>query len=503
MANVVFKMKNHHIITNKWITIENVGELIGNKTTVELSGESKKRINECRRFLERKIRENDDLFYGINTGFGALCNVHISPEEITQLQENLVLSHAAGVGNIVPPLIVKLMLFLKIHALAQGHSGVRVELVQRMIRFYKDDLIPVVYEQGSLGASGDLAPLAHLSLPLIGRGELFVSGKIKRTERLVKSKKIDPFKLEAKEGLALLNGTQFMSAYGVWCLLAADKLIKAAEIIAALSMDAFKVKLDSFLPFTHRVRPHPGQIQTAERILKWLKGSEISHEKKSQVQDAYSFRCIPQVFGAAIDTYNFVKRTIEIEINAVTDNPILFPKEDLIISGGNFHGEPVAFALDYLAIAMAEIGSISERRTYLLQSGQRGLPPFLAKEPGLHSGLMIAQYTAASIVSQNKQLCTPSSVDSITSSNGQEDHVSMGANAATKLYNIVQNVKTILAIELLCAVQALDFRKPQKTSPALATIAKSFRKSIPFRDKDREVYMDIEKSKKFIDQLKK
>jgi histidine ammonia-lyase len=357
----------------------------------------------------------------------------------------------------------------------------------------------VLYKLGSLGASGYLRQLANLSLHLFGNVEIYFSGMKQKTAAALKKGQLKPLTLKAKEGLALLNGTQFMTAYGVWCMVKANRLISWAERIAALSIDAFDALTDVFLPHTHRLRPHAGQRITAERILNILRDSDIGKQKKTQVQDPYSFRCIPQVHGATRDTYEFVKKVIETEINSVTDNPILFPEEDLILNGGNFHGQPVALALDYLAIAMAEIGSISERRIFLLLSGQRGLPPFLTKEAGLNSGLMIAQYTAASIVSQNRQLCTPASVDSITSSNGQEDQVSMGANAATKLYKVVNNVETILAIELLCAVQALDFRKPLKTSPVLEKMIIEYRKMISFRKQDREVYLDIEKSKRFIE----
>lgn len=494
-------MSKWHHITGKPLTLDVLEVIIREERKIKLSAESGSCIQRCREFLEKKLAAEGDIFYGINTGFGALCQVRINPAEIAELQHNLVLSHAAGTGERVPVPVVKLMLLLKIHALALGHSGIRLKLVERMIRFYNDNLIPVVYEQGSLGASGDLAPLAHLSLPLIGKGEVYYGGKKKDAALLLKAKVIDEFTLGAKEGLALLNGTQFMSAYGVWCLLEAKHILEVSSVIAALSTEGFDGRTDSFLPFTHRVRPHQGQGKVAARILELLQGSEISSRKKEQVQDPYSFRCIAQVHGAAWDTYHYVKGVIEVEVNSVTDNPILFPEEDKILSGGNFHGEPVALALDYLTIALAEIGNISERRTYLLQTGQHGLPPFLAAKPGLHSGLMIAQYTAAAIVSENKQKCMPASADSITSSNGQEDHVSMGANAATKLYSVIENVKTILAIELLCAVQALDFRRPLKSSPVLEQVVVSFRKKISFRHKDREIYPDIEKSRNFIDSL--
>lgn len=491
-------MASKYLISPERLTLEDVEEIKKNNN-LTLSQKSKELIIRCREFLEKKIRSGNTLYYGINTGFGALCNVKISDSEISQLQKNLVLSHAAGTGNLVPREIVKLMLFLKIHALALGHSGVTLKLMNRLIEFYNKDLIPVVYQQGSLGASGDLAPLAHLSLPLIGKGEVYFNGKSQPSSMVLKKNHLSPLELHAKEGLALLNGTQFMTAYGVWCLTKSLELISFADNISALSIDAFHVKMEPFLPLTHNVRPHQGQVETAKRLVGLLKGSQMSSIPKEQVQDPYSFRCIPQVHGATRDTLNFVKKVIETEINAVTDNPIIFPEKNKILSGGNFHGQPLALALDYLAIAMAELGSISERRIYLLLSGQRGLPPFLIPDAGINSGFMIAQYTAASIVSQNKQMCTPASVDSITSSNGQEDHVSMGANSATKLYNVVSNVQTILAIEFLCAAQAIEFRRPEKTSSVLEKLIKDFRQRVPFRKKDSEIYIDIEKSKKFME----
>ena len=488
-----------HLITQRALTLEEVSQIISKKKKLRLSPSSKKLILNCRKYLNEKMKITQNLYYGINTGFGALCNVRINEKEIRNLQENLVLSHAAGTGEEVPKEIVKLMLLLKIHTLALGHSGITFILEERMIDFFNSDIIPVVFQQGSLGASGDLAPLAHLSLPVIGKGEVFFNGKKQQATGVLKKNNLKPIRLQAKEGLALLNGTQFMTAYGVWCLIRSSKLISWAEKTAALSIDAFNVKTDSLLPYTHQVRPHAGQITTAKNILNFLKGSKAGKTGKTQVQDPYSFRCIPQVHGATRDTFDFTKKVVETEINSVTDNPILFPEEDLILSGGNFHGQPLALAFDYLAIAMAELGSISERRIYLLLSGQRGLPPFLTKEAGLNSGLMIAQYTAASIVSQNKQLCTPASVDSITSSNGQEDHVSMGANAATKLWKVVNNVETILAIEFLCAAQAFEFRRPLRTSSFLEEEIKKFREIIPIRSHDREIYPDIEKSRKFLE----
>ncbi|MBS1584856.1 MAG: histidine ammonia-lyase [Bacteroidetes bacterium] len=451
-----------------------------------------------RQYLDNILKGNN-TYYGINTGFGSLCNVKVEPHELEQLQENLVCSHACGMGDEVPAGVVRLMLLLKVHGLSQGYSGVRPQIVQRLVDFYNHGVLPVVYEQGSLGASGDLAPLAHLSLPLFGKGWVNYNGERSEAASVLKALGMEPMPLAAKEGLALLNGTQFMSSYAVWALIASKRLIEWADVIAAMSADAFAAKDEPFKSPIHRVRPHKGQIDTAARILQLLKGSEIQQQHKEQVQDPYSFRCVPQVHGASKDVLDNVLKIVEIEINSVTDNPIVFHDEDAIMSGGNFHGQPLALNLDFLAIAMAEIANISERRTYLLVSGQRGLPAFLAPDAGLNSGFMIAQYTAASIVSQNKQLCTPASVDSIVSSNGQEDHVSMGANAATKLYRLVQNVQRVLAIELLTAAQALDLRRPLKSSDTIENVHAALRQQVSMMQQDRVLHDDLVVAERFLD----
>jgi histidine ammonia-lyase len=455
-------------------------------------------IEKCRAYLDRKMKEEGKTFYGINTGFGSLCNVKISNDDIEQLQENLVLSHACGMGNEVPQEIVKLMLLLKIKNFVYGNSGISLQVTHRLIDFYNQNILPVVYQLGSLGASGDLAPLAHLSLPLLNQGEVYLDGVKRKANEL----SFEALKLQSKEGLALLNGTQFMSSYAVWCLLKIKKLMEWADVIAAISFEGFDATLEPFTPHIHTVRNHAGQIQVAHNMLRILNGSEMATGTKTQVQDPYSFRCIPQVHGATRDAVAHVQKIVEQEINAVTDNPLVFPDEDMILSGGNFHGQPLAINLDYLAIAVAELGNISERRTYLLISGQRNLPPFLVKSAGLDSGLMIAQYTAASIVSKNKQLCTPASVDSIVSSNGQEDHVSMGSNAATKLYEVVKNVEMILAIELLNATQAFEFRRPKKSSSIIEQLVDAYRKTVPFIEKDRIIHEDMMKSIAFMHEYK-
>jgi histidine ammonia-lyase len=465
-------------------TLQELAAFIASGATLELNSDDKQRILACREYLDKKMALGGDPVYGINTGFGALCNTVVADDELGELQRNLLLSHACGMGEEVPQPIVKWMILLKIKGLARGHSGVQLATVQRLVDFYNLGICPIVYQQGSLGASGDLAPLAHLALPLIGEGEVFFKGVRMPAKEALKSCGLEPIKLQSKEGLALINGTQFMSSFASHILTEFRSLWDKIHAIAAMSLDAFMGRPEPFLSFTHEVRNHKGQVMVAKTINDLIQGSEIQKVKKEHVQDAYCFRCMPQVHGATWDTYLHCLHVLETEINSVTDNPIIFPSEDKIISGGNFHGQPLAFIMDFFAIALAELGSISERRTYKLISGQRGLQPFLAKDPGLNSGLMISQYTAASIVSQNKQLCTPASVDTIDSSNGQEDHVSMGANAATKCLRILENVKSIVGIELLTASQALDFRRPLKSSPQIESFHQKFRSIIPFIEND-------------------
>lgn len=466
-------------------------------TTIALSEETLNKVKANRAFLDQKL-STGQTYYGINTGFGSLCNVRISDDQLSQLQQNLVCSHATGFGDAVPQEIVKIMLLLKIVGLGQGFSGIHEDTINRLVFFYNEDILPVVYDQGSLGASGDLAPLAHLSLPLIGQGLVWYKGEQKQSIEVLKAYNLEPLTLKAKEGLALLNGTQFMSSYAVYNMIESQKLMQWADYIAAMSLDAFDGKIEPFSHPVHRVRPHQGQLQTAETISTILEGSAIQAIPKVQVQDPYSFRCIPQVHGATKDAARNINDVFEIEINSVTDNPIVFEEEDLIISGGNFHGQPLALNLDFLAIAMAELGNISERRTYLLISGQRALPPFLAKDAGLNSGFMIAQYTAAAIVSQSKQYCTPASVDSIVSSNGQEDHVSMGANAATKLKKVIDNVRRVLAVELMVAAQALEFRRPNKSSDTIEKLFAAYRSEVAFYDTDRFLHEDMIRSENFL-----
>jgi histidine ammonia-lyase len=468
------------------------------EANVVLSDVSKTAIQKCREYLDKKLKSNPHPIYGINTGFGSLCNVIIPDADIERLQENLVKSHACGAGEEVPQDVVRLMLFLKIQSLAYGKSGVQLQTVEMLCEFINQKMLPVVYQQGSLGASGDLAPLAHLSLPLLGLGKLNYKGSKLDTSVVFQQRGITSIRLRSKEGLALLNGTQFMSAYGVYSLIQANHLSKAVDTIAAISIDAFDARLDPFNEKLHTIRAHPGQIETAIIITHLLQGSEIIKQEKKQVQDPYSFRCIPQVHGASKDALKYVTRIFETEINSVTDNPTIFMESDEILSGGNFHGQPLALGLDFLCIAMAELASISERRIYLLISGQRGLPAFLTPNPGLNSGFMIPQYTAASIVSQSKQLCTPASVDSIVSSNGQEDHVSMGANAAIKCFQVVNNSEKVIAIELLNAAQALEFRRPKQSSAIIEELMVAYRKAVPFLVKDDLLHEHMLQSRQFI-----
>jgi histidine ammonia-lyase len=495
-------MQPTHLISNKPLQLDDLDRILHGHSKIDLSEDSKKKIVRCREYLDQKIESSTHPIYGINTGFGSLYDRNIPKDQLEKLQVNLVMSHACGTGAEVPREIVLLMLFLKVQSLSHGHSGIQLETTERLVAMFNNRVLPKIFEMGSLGASGDLAPLAHLSLPLIGKGEVHYLGKVYSSAEVLTLLSWEPIHFKVKEGLALLNGTQFMSAYGTWCLLHSHRILKLANIIGALSLDAFDGRIEPFDELVHQIRPHQGQIQVAKEIRKLLNGSAIIAQYKKHVQDPYSFRCIPQVHGASADTIDFVTKNFLTEVNSVSDNPNIFPEEDKIISAGNFHGQPLALSLDFLAIALAELGSISERRTYQLISGARDLPNYLVANPGINSGLMIPQYTAASLVSQNKQLCTPASVDSIVSSNGQEDHVSMGANAATKAYRVVNNLYSILAIELITAAQALHFRKPLKTSDVLQKFVDTFRTVVPFIETDRLLYEDMAKAEVFLKEVK-
>ncbi|MDR0363409.1 MAG: histidine ammonia-lyase [Bacteroidales bacterium] len=495
-------MRNNYTINSERLTFYHIQQALDNECILELSEDSKKRIQKCRDYLDKKMETQIEPIYGITTGFGPLCAISIDRENLSRLQENLVMSHACGIGEEVPQPIVRLMLFLKVQSLSYGHSGVQLITVQRLLDFFNHDILPVVYQQGSLGASGDLAPLAHLSLPLLGKGEVYYKGEKRDSSEVLKEFGWEPIKLQSKEGLALLNGTQFMSAFGVYTLLKTFRLQVLADMIGAVSLDSFDGRIEPFYDKLHEARHHKGQQKVARHFRKLLKGSELISGYKEHVQDPYSFRCIPQVHGASSDAIDYVAQAFSNEINAVTDNPTIFPDEDVIISGGNFHGQPLAIALDTLGIALAELANISERRIYQLISGKRGLPNFLVTNPGLNSGFMIPQYTAASIVSQNKQLATPASIDSIESSQGQEDHVSMGANGATKAWRIVQNTERVLAIELMNAAQALEYRRPKKSSPVLEEFVAQFRKHVPNIAADTLMYPEMNKAVKFLQTVK-
>lgn len=487
-----------HEISAGHLTIERIGEIIGKGYKLKLSDDAKCRIVRCREYLDSKIAENNSPIYGVTTGFGSLCNVSIGKDHLAQLQINLMMSHACGTGERVPNEVVKIMLLLKVQSLSYGYSGCKLDTVERLVDFFNNDVYPVVYMQGSLGASGDLVPLAHLSLPLVGLGEVEFRGKVMSGAEALRKNGWKPIQLASKEGLALLNGTQNMSAFAVWAILNATRLCGWADAISAMSLDAYCGLVEPFTDAVHQVRPHHGQIETARRMRALLGGSEIVAKPKEYVQDPYSFRCIPQVHGAVKDTLAYVRSVIDIEINSATDNPTVCPDDDIIISAGNFHGEPIALPMDFLAIAVSELANISERRIYKLVSGTRGLPSFLVANPGVNSGFMITQYTAAAVVSLNKCLCAPASVDSIPSSQGQEDHVSMGANAALKLYKVVLNTERVLAIELFNAAQALDFRRPLKSSAAVESVHAAYRRVVPFIVNDEVMYPHISRSIDFL-----
>jgi histidine ammonia-lyase len=487
-----------HAITTTGLSLAELDLILRERRPITLAKDAQEAVARSHRYLSDRLKKSDAPIYGVNTGFGSLYDKRIAKKDLAQLQVNLVMSHACGSGDPVPAEIVRAMLVLKVQNMAFGHSAVAPATVQRLIDLYNADVLPVVYERGSLGASGDLAPLAHLCLPLIGLGEVIVDGKRMASAKALKKQGWKPLELGPKEGLALLNGTQFMNAYAALLTLKADRLARLADHIAALSLDAFDGRIEPFHASVHAVRPHPGQAVTAANIRELLKGSKLIGRAKTHVQDPYSFRCIPQVHGASRDAFAYVQRVVERELEAVTDNPTVFDDEDLIISAGNFHGQPLALALDFLAIAAAELGSISERRTFKLISGQRGLPAFLVAEPGLNSGFMIPQYTAASLVSANKQRCMPNSVDTIDSSNGQEDHVSMGASAAIKTWDVVHDVERILAIELFTAAQALDFRRPAKSSPTVESLHAAFREHVDFVKRDVVMHDRMEAALAFV-----
>lgn len=489
--------KIHHISPDH-LSVSRAYELVTQGYRLALSPESAALIVKCREYLDNKIEETNEPLYGITTGFGSLCNISINADDLCQLQRNLVMSHACGLGEALEPEVVKMMLLLKIQSLSYGNSGVQLATVQRLVDFFNEDVLPVVYSQGSLGASGDLAPLANMCLPLLGLGLVNYKGELREAAGVCAELGYEPIALKSKEGLALLNGTQFMSAHGVIAVVRARHLFERALEVAAMSLDAFDGRIEPFGKEVNEVRHQQGQISVAAAMREILAGSQIVTQYKQHVQDPYSFRCIPQVHGAVLDTLEYVTSKIENEINSPTDNPTIFPDEDIIVSAGNFHGEPIAQPMDFLAVALTELANISERRVYKLISGQRGLPSFLVAKPGLNSGFMIPQYAAASVLNQCKGLCWPTSCDSIPSSQGQEDHVSMGSNSATKLLKVLDNAFRIVGIELFTAAQALEFRRPAQSSEVIEKLHRSYRECVPFITEDTVMSPLIDRSIQFL-----
>jgi len=498
--------KNKILIDGESLTLDKIESFIKTNPKLEITKEAKKKINESRAIVEKWVN-NNEVIYGVTTGFGEFANVSISKENIFELQENLIVSHAAGTGDFLPPAIVKIMMLLRLNALARGYSGIRLSTLELMIEMMKNNIIPVVPSQGSVGSSGDLVQLSHLVLAMIGKGRVYVTNNFEKDfipeEKIIVSKsvlkkfKLTPVKLEAKEGLALINGTQMMTAYASYICMRANKLKVLADICAALSHEALRATDKAFFNKIHQLRPYPGQIAVAKNIISLIKNSEIrkSHlHNDPRIQDAYSIRCVPQIHGASRDAIDYVTSRVEIEINSVNDNPIIFAETNEKIEGGNFHGQPVALAMDFMSIALSELANVSERRIERMVNGNlSGLPRFLAVNGGLNSGLMIAQYTAASLVSENKVLSHPASVDSIPTSANQEDHNSMGSIAAQKCYKILHNLENVLAIELMTAAQAIEFLKPLKCGEGTSIAYNEIRKVVKPLVKDRILYDDIKK----------
>lgn len=489
------------IINGDSLTLEQIDRVCNYNVQVEISKDVIDRVNASRKVID-KIIADKKVVYGVNTGFGYLKNTVIDEKDIEELQENLIISHAAGVGDYFDENISKAMLLLRANALLKGFSGIRLEVIERLIDFLNKGITPLVPSQGSVGASGDLAPLSHLVLPLIGRGKIMFNNKEYDTLEALKINKLEPIKLKAKEGLALINGTQAMTAVGVISLIKAKRLLDISDAVAATSLEALKGSKSAFRVELHNIRPHKGQVQSATNMYKMLQDSEImdNHKDCDQVQDAYSLRCIPQVHGAVRDTVNYAESVVNIEINSVTDNPIVLAETNEVISCGNFHGEPIALVMDFLSIALSELANISERRIERLVNPNlsNGLPAFLTDRGGLHSGYMIAQYTAAALVSENKSLSHPASVDSIPTSANQEDHVSMGTIGARKASMILKNIENVLAIEVLLSTQGLEFRKPFLPSRGVQIVYNHVREKISKLEEDRDTSLDILNAKQII-----
>ncbi|MGA1847080.1 histidine ammonia-lyase [Deferribacter abyssi] len=480
------------------LTVGIVFDILKGLTKPIISGDVKEKIIKSYETTQ-KVASRDLPVYGVNTGFGPLCSTKISADDTIELQYNLLKSHSAGVGDYLPDDIVKIMLILKTHSLSFGFSGVNLNTIKRILWFLENDVIPQVPSQGSVGASGDLAPLAHLFLPLIGYGKVKFNGEILDTAKVYEKLKISPITLGAKEGLALINGTQFMAAFAVSALYRMKNLLENADIIGAMTLESLMGSVKPFDERLHNLRNYKGCVYVAHKFREMLKGSEIlkSHETCDRVQDPYSLRCIPQVHGAVWNTFLHFKEVVSVEINSVTDNPIVLSEEE-IISGGNFHGEPIALPMDYAAFSMSEIGNISDRRTYLLLEGKVGLPKLLMKDTGVNSGFMIPQYTSAALVTENKTLCFPASADSVPTSMGQEDHVSMGSVSGRKLNKVLDNLENILAVELVCAAQAFDFRRPLRSSLILEACHHVVREEIDHADEDRIFANDLWKARRLI-----
>jgi histidine ammonia-lyase len=486
------------------LTLHKVKEIASGTLKTTISSEAKEKIISCREKVETIIKSNK-IVYGINTGFGPLCDVQISPEETNQLQTNLLFTHAVGVGKNIDKQLSKIMMICKVHALCQGFSGVRLELIERIIYFIENDLLPTVPEQGSVGASGDLAPLSHLFLPLIGEGDFWNGDEIIPAKKGLAAHNLKPLELHAKEGLGLINGTQFILAHTITGLLKMEYLLDLADISGAMSIEGYKGSSSPFREELHAIRPFKGSMKVAERMRNIFKDSQniMSHEDCERVQDPYSMRCIPQVHGASRNAFYHVLELAEIEMNSVTDNPIILSETEAI-SGGNFHGQPLAMALDYCSIAASELGNIADRRCYLLLEGKYGLPRLLTKSGGLNSGFMIPQYTTAALVTENKSLCFPPSADSIPTSLGQEDHVSMGSISGRQFNQILGNLEKIIAIELMYAAQALEFRRPNTFSKIIEKNYAIIREKVDKLEEDRLLKDDIKniillvENKKFI-----
>ncbi len=482
-----------HLTVDKAIALAN-GELKG-----VLHPDAISKVNACRAKVEA-MANSDKAVYGINTGFGPLCDTQISPEETSKLQENLLITHAVGVGNYIEKNLSKIMMICKVHALCQGYSGIRLEVVERILFFIEHDLLPVVPEKGSVGASGDLAPLSHLFLPLLGEGAFWVGDEVFPAKEVLEKHQLNPFHLAAKEGLALINGTQFILAHAIAGLKKMTYLLDLADVAGAMTLEGFQGSAAPFKAILHDIRPFKGNIKVAERMRKLLDNSQnlASHDGCERVQDPYSIRCIPQVHGASRNAFYHLNELAEIEMNAVTDNPIVVSETEAI-SGGNFHGQPLAMALDYASIAASELGNISDRRCYLLLEGKYGLPRLLTEKGGLNSGFMIPQYTTAALVTENKSLCFPPSADSIPTSLGQEDHVSMGSISGRKFNQILENLQKILAIELMYGAQALEFRRPLLSSPILEKNYLLIRTKVEKLEDDRLLMNDIKAMVDFVE----